>query len=147
MTVGYIGDLEDKQVMCQFCNTAFDVPDNFERVRKVKRTQKGLFRKREVVEEEIHERRSDFAPTPPPQPQFQQQQGQPLVINIPGFDLGPGMRQSQQASSGSCIGSLIVLIFVGVICVGIGAAVSVSLGIKEIDNFIEDLWINQLENA
>jgi hypothetical protein len=37
-----------------------------------------------------------------------------------------------------------VLIFVGVICVGIGAAVSVSLGIKEIDNFIEDLGLDDI---
>lgn len=129
MTIEFAGDLNDKQMICQYCHTAFDVPDNFERVRKVRREQKGLFRKREVVEEVIHERRSDFNPAQqaPPQPQFHQQQGQPIVVNIPGFNIGPGGRQVQQTSGGSCIGSLIVLMFVCVLTVGIVGAVLVSL--------------------
>lgn len=123
MTVKYSGEMLDKQVVCKACDTAFDVPDNFERVRKVRRTQKGFFRKREVVEEEIHERRSDFSPPPPQQPQFQQPQGQPIVVNIPGARLSP----SASTSGGGCVASLIILVVIVAVGAGIFAAVGSSI--------------------
>jgi WD40 repeat protein len=67
MTFEYAGDLRDKQIVCKFCNTAYDVPDSFKRV-TTKRTRRGLLRGVETVEE-VTEMRSDFPiaeqPAPP----------------------------------------------------------------------------------
>jgi WD40 repeat protein len=136
MTVQYSGDLQDKQVICKACDTAFDVPDNFERIRKVKRTEKGFFRKREVVEEEIVERRSDFAP-PPPQSQFQQSQGQPIILNIPGAQLGP----AAAASSGAgCVIGIVILVIV------VGVFVAIGFMVKDESNPISQI-ANQVEQS
>lgn len=136
-----IGDI-DKVMVCPSCGTTIDVADNMKRV-KVRRTEKkgGLFGGREVVEEHIHEYRSDAAHPhdaafgtagfPPPPGTAAPQQ--PVTIN-----LGDLIKQAQSArpvvvatptvKTAGCGITIVILLFIGLIT---AASIGVAFYLEE----------------
>ncbi|HEX3053512.1 MAG TPA: WD40 repeat domain-containing protein, partial [Aggregatilineaceae bacterium] len=122
MTLEFRGELRDKQAICKFCATTFDVPDSFARVTKRQTRRKGLFRGTETIEE-VTEMRSDH-PLQTPQ--------SPPTLNIPTT---PAV---QTSSKGACLGFVILLVSVLGIIGGILAAVIPTTEINKLVDQIEN---------
>lgn len=110
MTSEYVGEMMDKQVVCQFCHTAFDVPDNFHRVRKIRRKKGGLFGQQDIVEEEIHEFRSDKVSSP-------------AGVYMPGASVNP--------TSSSAAGRYIMIVVAIILIAVMGIVVMVAVSVEE----------------
>lgn len=119
----FMGELQDKVMVCPACGTMVDVADTFKRVKTVRTERKrGLFGHREIVEEQVQEVRDDASHRTNPgvsqQFPFPGQakagssgptfQGRPVVITV------PKIAPAQASSAGCGCGLLITLFIVGV---------------------------------